>query len=103
MFDLFKSESEKDTLIECYEKLLELKDGEIAELSKKVSTTDADFEIDWDQLNPFSIERLIDNRTSLGYFSSGETREWFLHCSFETHQRLAAEFREFLFNKYNEE
>jgi len=103
MFGLFKSE--KDILIECYEELIRDKNEKISELSEKVekNTTDADFEIDWEQLNPFSIERLIDNRTSLGYFHSGETREWFLCCSFETHQRLAAEFREFAFNKYNEE
>jgi len=100
---MFGFKSEKDMLIESYETIIDTKNKEIAELSKKITITDPDFEIDWDQLNPFSIERLIDNRTSLGYFSSGETREWFLHCSLETHQRLAAEFREFLFNKYNEE
>ena len=106
---MFGFKSEKDMLIESYETIIDRKNKEIAELTKArdAELSTADFEIDFELLNPFSIERYMDNGkplTSLGYFNSkGDTREWLLCCSLATHQRLAADFREFLFNKYYEE
>jgi hypothetical protein len=67
------------------------------------------FEVDFDSLHAFSIERTIlpksssqksdIERTSIGYLSGGRIQEWIFNCSRETHERLAQEFKEYMKTK----
>ena len=57
---------------------------------------DASFIIDWNSLEPFSIERAIKNGswyTVIGYFLNGNLKEWHLNCSLKRHYELAQEFK----------
>ena len=57
---------------------------------------DASFAVDFDQLNPFSIERNVSDGkpcTIFGYFDkNGAVSEWYLFCSLETHNRLVEDY-----------
>jgi hypothetical protein len=60
----------------------------------------AEFAIDFEQMNPFSIERNRgdENRpvTVFGYFNrDGTPAEWFLYCSLERHNRFVEEFHDY--------
>lgn len=106
---MFGFKSGKDYLIEEYENIIDTKNKQIEQNNQKFLSelVNADYVIDFNLLNPFSIERIIKNdagTTVLGYFDTkGEPREWFLQCSFDMHQRLATEFKEYIFNKYEVE
>ena len=89
-----------------YEEIITQQNKQIAELSSN-SLYESDVEVDFEFMNAFSVERTLLEGvtvTSVGYFDrQNKTREWFLYTSEETHQRLVNEFREYKFNKYNEE
>ena len=57
---------------------------------------DASFAVDFDQLNPFSIERNVSDGkpcTIFGYFDkNGAASEWYLFCSLETHNQLVEDY-----------
>lgn len=60
----------------------------------------AGFVIDFEQMNPFSIERNRgeDNRpvTIFGYFDKNRApAEWYLYCSLEKHNEFVKEFNEY--------
>lgn len=60
----------------------------------------AEFAIDFEQMNPFSIERNKgeDNHpvTIFGYFKEDRTpSEWYLYCSLERHNQFVKEFNEY--------
>lgn len=68
--------------------------------------------IDWKEMNAFSIERVCAEgqyTTTIGYFIHNSTdggnapekyvKQWSLQCSHEEHQRLAADFAEYIKNK----
>lgn len=64
----------------------------------------AEFVFDFEQMNPFSIERNRgeENRpvTILGYLNKdGTPAEWFFYCSLEKHNQLASEFNEYKANR----
>lgn len=57
----------------------------------------ASFAIDFDQMNPFSIERNRgdENRpvTIFGYFDKNkEPKEWYIYCSLERHNQFVEEY-----------
>lgn len=68
-----------------------------------LNVIECSFEVDFDSLHAFSIERLIvpksssnksdKEQTSIGYFIEGKIQEWIFSCSRETHERLAQEFK----------
>lgn len=107
---LFGIKTGTDYLIEEYETIIDTKNKQISKLTEEKNQmflsdlVKSDYVIDFNLLNPFSIERIIKNdavTTVLGYFDTkGEPREWYLECSFDMHQRLATEFKEYIFNKY---
>ena len=108
---IFGIKTGNDYLIEEYENIIDTKNKQISKLTEQnkqkflSELVNADYVIDFNLLNPFSIERIIKNdagTTVLGYFDTkGEPREWFLQCSFDMHQKLATEFKEYIFNKYD--
>ena len=57
-----------------------------------------DFEVDFNALNVFSIERVRKNNviyTVMGYYKpDGKIGEWNFTCSYTQHQRLAEQFRQ---------
>jgi hypothetical protein len=109
---MFGFKNGKDYLIEEYENIIEQKNKQIGKLTEQKNQmflselANADYVIDFNLLNPFSIERIIKNdagTTVLGYFNTkGEPRVWDLQCSFDMHQKLSNEFKEYIFNKYDE-
>ena len=103
---MFNFTSEKNKTIMEYEEIITQQNKQIAELSSN-SLYESDVEVDFEFMNAFSVERTLLEGvtvTSVGYFDrQNKTREWFLYTSEETHQRLVNEFREYKFNKYNEE
>jgi hypothetical protein len=57
---------------------------------------DSTFVIDFNAVNAFSIERLNKGQavTVIGFIApNGDTRQWYLYCSHEEHNRLAEEFK----------
>jgi len=82
------------------------------EYKKRIESefSNASFAIDWDAMKVFSVERNWSHgfpTTILGYMLSEPAthteeqvtykdvvREWTLHCSAETHEKLIAEFNE---------
>jgi hypothetical protein len=57
---------------------------------------DAPFVIDWNKLEPFSVERANKNGiwyTVIGYFLNGNVKEWQLNCSVKRHYELAEQFK----------
>lgn len=58
------------------------------------------FALDWNDMKPFSIERMIKDgqpRTIVGYFlthpnGTKEVKEWILYTSAKEHNRIVAEF-----------
>ena len=104
-----KKKSALDEVVDHYEQIITQQNEKIAELSANPynNLCESDVEVDFEFMNAFSVERtLLDGVTvtSVGYFDRHKkTREWFLYTSEETHQRLVNEFREYKFNKYNEE
>jgi hypothetical protein len=103
---MFNFTSEKNKTIMEYEEIITQQNKQIAELSSN-SLYESDVEVDFEFMNAFSVERTLLEGvtvTAVGYFDrQNNTREWFLYTSEETHQRLVNEFREYKFNKYNEE
>jgi len=103
---MFNFTSEKNKTIMEYEEIITKQNKQIAELLSN-SLYESDVEVDFEFMNAFSVERTLLEGvtvTSVGYFDKqNKTREWFLYTSEETHQRLVNEFREYKFNKYNEE
>lgn len=79
-------------------KLLEAQHG-------AADSTKASFVIDFDQLNPFSIERNVTDGnpcTIFGYFDKeGKVSEWVWYCSMDTHTRVVEEFNGYKAKKEN--
>ena len=77
---------------------LELAVAGYADRTEKQYST-ASYAINWHQMQPFSIERMLVNgvqKTVLGYLDEGGTiREWTLYCSHDMHEKLVNEFREY--------
>ena len=87
------------------------------EYKKRIDSefSSASFAIDWDTMNVFSVERNWSHgfpTTILGYMLSEPVthteeqvtykdvvREWTLHCSAETHEKLVEEFNAWKSNK----
>lgn len=72
------------------------------DIEVKKDVQNAEFVIDWKNMDAFSIERMgdpKDNYTVIGYWvvESGEKRvhEWKFYCSLDQHNKLAKEFKEY--------
>ena len=70
------------------------------------ANTKAKFAIDFEQLNPFSIERNGKSEgnpcTIFGYFDKeGKVSEWVWYCSMDTHTRVVEEFNGYKAKKEN--
>lgn len=75
--------------------------GEIEKLQTRENTALAEFAIDFDKMDVFSVERNGDKHepcTIIGHFFTSpdkrEVREWYLYCSPLTHAKLVKEFEE---------
>lgn len=76
--------------------------------SIKADVNSSDFEIDWKNMDAFSIERMGDNNsayTVIGYWvivnNEKTVAEWKFYCSQEQHNKLAKEFRDGVAKKNN--
>lgn len=68
-----------------------------------LNVAECSFEVDFNNLRAFSIERVITpkssshksdkEQTNIGYFVDDKIQEWTFSCSRETHERLAQEFK----------
>ena len=80
--------------------------AEYADRMEKQYAT-ADYSINWHQMEPFSIERMLVNgvaKTVLGYLDQGgNIKEWTLYCSHDMHQKLVEEFRQYSKESNNEQ
>lgn len=60
----------------------------------------AEVVIDFDQLNPFSVERhTTDGQrcTIIGYFNcEGKREQWYLYCSLEQHNKLIDQYKAYM-------
>lgn len=59
-------------------------------------------QVDFEEMNAFSIERLIEGSTILtviGYKVNDEIKEWYLRCDDIQHERLAEEFKQYMKKK----
>ena len=106
MFDLYRKLrneiAEKDKLINSY----------VADVKRLTREQDekiiadchaADFAVDWDKLNAFSVERHGGEKeayTIIGYYDKdGCVDEWKFYCSLAQHNKLAKEFKDGLTKK----
>ena len=59
----------------------------------------ADFEIDFEKIDAFSIERNYNgtrNQTVIGYLrENGSNGEWYFNCSLAQHQKLCEQFNQY--------
>jgi hypothetical protein len=88
--------AERDKLINSY--VADVKRLTRAQDDKVVADCHAaDFVVDWNNLNVFSVERHGGEKeayTIIGYFDKdGCVDEWKFYCSLEQHNKLAQEFR----------
>ena len=101
---LLQEIAEKDKLINSY----------VADVKRLTRTQDegivkdchsAEFVVDWDKINAFSIERHGGEKeayTIIGYFdSNNQVAEWKFYCSLEQHNKLAKEYKDGLTKKNN--
>jgi len=100
--------NKKDEMISFMKNKIKNLEKEIDDLKNQRydNIADCGFEIDFKELNVFSIEREIipkdrynrDNReaTTIGYKENGKLEEWNLSCSRETHERLVKEFKAYI-------
>lgn len=101
--DLFgkKDKENTQTIKELQREILRLKDSleeaqrVVADVKAEISN--CDFSFDFANINAFSIERNFDNNlpvTVIGYLTNdkNETKEWYLYCSTEQHQKLVEQF-----------
>ncbi len=121
MFNWFKSDY-NDREVQELKGRIEIRDNEIKmlhaqinemQLAKvdeiKADVNSSDFEINWDEMNAFSIERMGDHQsayTVIGYYMKDEhgvnhVHEWKFYCSQEQHNKLAKEFRDGIAKKNN--
>jgi hypothetical protein len=81
----------------------------IAEYADRMSDqySTATYAINWHQMEPFSIERMLVNgvaKTVLGYLDeAGSIKEWTLYCSHAMHEKLVEEFRQYVKESTNEQ
>lgn len=98
--DLF-GKKDKETIKELQREILRLKDTLeetqriVANVKREISN--CEFSFDFANINAFSIERNFDNNlpvTVIGFLTNdkNETKEWYLYCSTEQHQRLVEQF-----------
>ena len=88
--------AERDKLINSYvadvKRLMREQDDKVV-----ADCHSADFVVDWNKLNVFSVERHGGEKeayTIIGYFDKdGCIDEWKFYCSLEQHNKLAQEFR----------
>jgi len=79
-----------------------LKDRHDAAVTK--DRLESDFACNFKQMNAFAIERNVNNDapcTIVGYKVVGDDgkeviKEWYMYCSVERHNQLAAEFRKYV-------
>lgn len=63
--------------------------------------------VDWDAMNAFSIERIYSKSipnvhcTSIGYMVNNNVKEWVLFVDEDNHNKLVAEFNEYVAKKDN--
>ena len=90
---------EKDNEIESLKNRIEALDKKIEQMK---SDHGGDFVFDWSTADAFSIER-NHGKTVIGYVHYSDTtadiREWIFYCNVEQHNKLAAEFREYINGK----
>lgn len=112
MFNFFENADLKDQIVHL-ERRIETRDHEIKMLHAQIAEMQAakvdaikadvnssEFNIKWDKMDAFSIERMGDHQsayTVIGYFLTDEhnvkhVHEWKFYCSQEQHNRLAKEF-----------
>lgn len=112
MFDFFKNADLKHEVsmlkgkIETRDHEIKMLTAQIAEMQAakvdaiKEDVNTSEFNIKWDKMDAFSIERMGDHQsayTVIGYFLADEhnvkhVHEWKFYCSQEQHNRLAKEF-----------
>lgn len=119
MFNIFKNKKKIEELKDEVRKLntcLEYRDNWLKDKDKEIEklkllnteqleeiTIDSDVYFDFTKVNVFSIERMCDNRTNgkintiIGFLlpkgeGKYETKEWFLYCSQEQHDKLVKQF-----------
>ena len=94
---MFVLQSKYQKLLNQNSDLIDDRDSLRRKLAELLNNTDeAEFAIDFDQLNPFSIERNKHDGnpcTILGYFTKdGVVAEWHLICSIKTHNQLVEKY-----------
>jgi len=110
MFEYFKKVELLEIKVESLEGKLEdaKKQIEYLELEKerilsekRYLVEECGFEVDFNKMNAFSIERLLKNSretTCIGYFKQEQVQvpgEWQFECSKITHERLVKEFLDY--------
>lgn len=101
IFHLNKRIESRDIQIERLQAELNKMSLEKADSIKKDVET-SEFEIDWKNMDAFSVERMGDNScayTVIGYYLTDEhnikhVHEWKFYCSQEQHNKLAKEFKD---------
>ena len=99
--------ADHDSIVNQYRKELEsLRDRIKSENIKQLNSSDC--EVDFEKINAVSIERFEKYNqvyTIIGYkdfnINSSKILGWNLYCSYQEHQKLAAEFREYKDKKTN--
>lgn len=98
--DLFGTK-DKQTIKELQREILRLKDSlEEAQhivANIKAEISNCEFSFDFASINAFSIERNFHSNmpvTVIGFFTEdkNETKEWYLYCTAEQHQKLVDQF-----------
>ena len=101
-----KKVKELQEAIKDYEVALKKANDSINEINQK--TLASSFAFDFNLTNAFSIERIVKDNipvTSIGYFFSKdytanrEIGEWFFYCNEQTHEKLVAEFNQYVEKK----
>lgn len=92
--DYEKLKADYEELIDAYKKL----EGKYEELTNNsLQPDDCDVNIDFTELQAFSVERVFDGteRTIIGYIFEGNIKEWFLYISRQHHNELVDKFRKY--------
>ena len=121
MFDFFKN-ADLQHEVSMLKGKVETRDHEIKMLTAQIAEMQAakvdaikedvntsEFNIKWDKMDAFSIERMGDHQsayTVIGYFLTDEhnvkhVHEWKFYCSQEQHNKLAREFNNGVAEKNN--
>lgn len=101
--DIFgkKNKENLETIRELRREVLRLKDAledtQRIVANVKMEISNCDFSFDFANVNAFSIERTFDNNlplTVIGFFinDKNDTKEWYLSCTTDQHQKLVDQF-----------